>query len=114
MPTTVQRIFNFSAGPAVLPQPVLEEAQRDLISLPGVGMSILEISHRSKAFESIRIMDLRGREMCGIHKLIPPGRAAIWGMILNSRLNRDFARRLNGIGTASLGKAEAVQSWAVG
>jgi phosphoserine aminotransferase len=53
MPTTVQRIFNFSAGPAVLPQPVLEEAQRDLVSLPGVGMSILEISHRSKAFESI-------------------------------------------------------------
>ena len=53
MPTTVQRIFNFSAGPAVLPQPVLEEAQRDLVSLPGVGMSILEISHRSKAFDTI-------------------------------------------------------------
>src|SRR3954449_10771631 len=48
-----ERIFNFSAGPAVMPQPVLEEAQRDLVSLPGVGMSILEISHRSKAFESI-------------------------------------------------------------
>jgi phosphoserine aminotransferase len=53
MPTTVQRIFNFSAGPAVLPRPVLEEAQRDLVSLPGVGMSILEISHRSKAFDAI-------------------------------------------------------------
>jgi phosphoserine aminotransferase len=51
--TTVQRIFNFSAGPAVLPRPVLEEAQRDLVSLPGVGMSILEISHRSKAFDAI-------------------------------------------------------------
>jgi phosphoserine aminotransferase len=53
MPTTVDRIFNFSAGPAVLPLPVLEEAQRDLVSLPGVGMSVLEISHRSKTFESI-------------------------------------------------------------
>jgi phosphoserine aminotransferase len=53
MPTAVQRIFNFSAGPAVLPLPVLEEAQRDLVSLPGVGMSVLEISHRSKAFEAI-------------------------------------------------------------
>src|SRR6187399_1026457 len=53
MPTTVQRIFNFSAGPAVLPQPVLEEMQRDLVALPGVGMSILEISHRSKVFEAI-------------------------------------------------------------
>jgi phosphoserine aminotransferase len=53
MPTAVQRIFNFSAGPAVLPLAVLEEAQRDLIALPGVGMSVLEISHRSRAFEDI-------------------------------------------------------------
>src|SRR3984893_2453641 len=51
--TTVHRVHNFSAGPAVLPLPVLEEIQRDLIALPGVGMSILEISHRSKVFESI-------------------------------------------------------------
>jgi len=52
MPTTA-RIHNFSAGPAVLPLPVLEEAQRDLISLPGIGMSVMEISHRSKTFEDI-------------------------------------------------------------
>ncbi len=51
--TTTTRIFNFSAGPAVLPVEVLEEAQRDLLSLPGVGMSILEISHRSKPFDDI-------------------------------------------------------------
>jgi len=51
--TTVHRIFNFAAGPAVLPVPVLEEIQRDLLSLPDVGMSILEISHRSATFESI-------------------------------------------------------------
>jgi phosphoserine aminotransferase len=51
--TTVQRVFNFSAGPAVMPLAVLEEIQRDLIALPGVGMSVLEISHRSKAFEDI-------------------------------------------------------------
>jgi len=50
---TVHRVFNFAAGPAVLPVPVLEEIQRDLLSLPGVGMSILEISHRSKPFEAI-------------------------------------------------------------
>ena len=53
MATTVNRVFNFSAGPAVLPRPVLEEAQRDLVTLPGLGMSILEISHRSKTFEGI-------------------------------------------------------------
>ncbi len=50
---TMTRIFNFSAGPAVLPLEVLEEAQRDLLALPGVGMSILEISHRSKTFDEI-------------------------------------------------------------
>jgi phosphoserine aminotransferase len=53
MPTTTARLFNFSAGPAVLPLPVLEEAQRDLVSLPGVGMSVMEISHRSKTFEGV-------------------------------------------------------------
>jgi phosphoserine aminotransferase len=51
--TTATRIFNFAAGPAVLPRPVLEEAQRDLLALPGVGMSVMEISHRSKTFEDI-------------------------------------------------------------
>ncbi len=49
----MSRIFNFSAGPAVLPVEVLEEAQRDLVALPGVGMSVMEISHRSKAFDDI-------------------------------------------------------------
>ena len=51
--TTTTRIYNFSAGPAVLPLEVLEEAQRNLLELPGVGMSILEISHRSKTFDDI-------------------------------------------------------------
>jgi phosphoserine aminotransferase len=51
--TTSKRVLNFAAGPAILPMPVLEEAQRNLLELPGVGMSILEISHRSKPFEAI-------------------------------------------------------------
>ncbi len=50
---SVHRVYNFSAGPAVLPLPVLEEAQRDLVALPGVGMSVMEISHRSKTFDEI-------------------------------------------------------------
>ncbi len=50
---TTERVWNFNPGPAVLPVPVLEEAQRDLVALPGVGMSVLEISHRSKTFEGI-------------------------------------------------------------
>lgn len=48
-----KRVYNFSPGPAVLPLPALEEAQRDLLALPGTGTSILEISHRSKAFDKI-------------------------------------------------------------
>jgi phosphoserine aminotransferase len=52
MPTAT-RVFNFSAGPAVLPLSVLEEAQRDLMALPGVGMSVMEISHRSSTFEDL-------------------------------------------------------------
>jgi phosphoserine aminotransferase len=65
--TTVHRVYNFSAGPAVLPVSVLEEIQRDLVSLPGVGMSILEISHRSAAFESILAQAGAGiRSLAGI------------------------------------------------
>jgi phosphoserine aminotransferase len=48
-----ERIYNFSAGPAILPEDVLKEAQENLFSLPGVGMSVLEISHRSKTFDKI-------------------------------------------------------------
>jgi phosphoserine aminotransferase len=58
------RIFNFSAGPAVMPLPVLEEAQRDLVALPGVGMSVMEISHRSKTFE-----ELLGRAIADVRQL---------------------------------------------
>ena len=48
-----ERIYNFSAGPAVLPVPVLEQAREEMLSLPGVGMSVMEISHRSKTFQAI-------------------------------------------------------------
>src|SRR5258706_12469845 len=64
-----ERIFNFSAGPAVIPVPVLEEAQRDMLALPGVGMSVMEISHRSKTFdEIIQGADAGLRELLGIPK----------------------------------------------
>jgi phosphoserine aminotransferase len=56
MATTISsstRIHNFSSGPAVLPLEVLEQVQQDLVALPGVGMSVLEISHRSTAFDAI-------------------------------------------------------------
>ena len=46
-------IYNFSAGPAVLPKPVLEQAQREMPDYQGSGMSVLEMSHRSKEFDNI-------------------------------------------------------------
>jgi len=68
--TTVHRVFNFAAGPAVMPVPVLEQMQRDLLALPGVGISIFEISHRSKQFEAILAQaDADIRALAGV----PPG-----------------------------------------
>lgn len=64
---TMPRLLNFSAGPAVLPVPVLEQAQRELLSLPGVGMSILEVSHRSKPFEDVLARaEADVRELAGV------------------------------------------------
>lgn len=48
-----KRIYNFSAGPAILPTEVLEKAQSELLSLNGIGMSVMEISHRSQHFQPI-------------------------------------------------------------
>jgi len=47
------RVFNFSAGPCTLPVEVLEEAKEDLLNYKGAGMSVMEMSHRSKPFEKI-------------------------------------------------------------
>lgn len=47
------RVYNFSAGPAVLPEEVLKEAAAEMLDYKGTGMSVMEMSHRSKAFEQI-------------------------------------------------------------
>ncbi len=49
----MERVYNFSAGPSMLPLPVLEEAQKDLVNYKGTGMSVMEMSHRSKDFQNI-------------------------------------------------------------
>lgn len=62
-----ERKFNFSAGPAVLPVPVLKKAQEELLCLPGCGASILEISHRSKEFGEILAQTKANvRELLGV------------------------------------------------
>ena len=49
----MSRVYNFSAGPAVLPEEVLQEAAAEMLDYKGTGMSVMEMSHRSKAFEDI-------------------------------------------------------------
>ena len=56
------RVFNFSAGPAMMPEPVLEEIAEEVLNYRGTGMSVMEMSHRSKAFIGIyeeAVADLR-------------------------------------------------------
>ena len=49
----MSRVYNFSAGPATLPEEVLQEAAQEMLDYKGTGMSVMEMSHRSKAFQSI-------------------------------------------------------------
>ncbi|MBU0997435.1 MAG: 3-phosphoserine/phosphohydroxythreonine transaminase [Firmicutes bacterium] len=58
----MKRVYNFSAGPAVLPEPVLKQAAEEMLDYKNTGMSVMEMSHRSKAFEKIldeAILDLK-------------------------------------------------------
>lgn len=65
--TATRRVFNFSSGPAVLPEPVLLQAQRDLFMYPGAGMSVMEMSHRCAAFDGILAeAEANVRELGGI------------------------------------------------
>ena len=49
----MSRVYNFSAGPAVLPEEVLKEAAEEMLDYKGSGMSVMEMSHRSKVYETI-------------------------------------------------------------
>ena len=49
----MSRVYNFSAGPAVLPEPVLHRAAEEMLDYRGTGMSVMEMSHRSKAYQAI-------------------------------------------------------------
>ncbi|TLN21981.1 3-phosphoserine/phosphohydroxythreonine transaminase [bacterium] len=65
--TSVKRVHNFNAGPSALPESVLEKAQADLLSFNGCGMSVMEMSHRSKEFEGIiKTAEADLRELLGI------------------------------------------------
>ena len=63
----MNRIYNFSAGPCTLPLPALEEAQREFVDYHGKGMSLIEMSHRSKEYDAVHMGALELlRELLGL------------------------------------------------
>jgi phosphoserine aminotransferase len=109
MAEMTERVFNFSPGPAVLPVSVLQEAQRDLVALPGVGMSILEISHRSKAFDAILAEATQSlRDLLGVpdgyHVLFMQGGASLQFSMLAMNLLRGNKNPADYILTGTWGK----------
>ena len=64
----MSRVYNFSAGPAVLPEEVLQEAAAEMMDYQGTGMSVMEMSHRSKAYDQIiKTAEADLRELMNIH-----------------------------------------------
>lgn len=110
-----ERVYNFSAGPATLPLPVLEEAQRDLVSLPGVGASPLEISHRSAWFEDvIGEAESNLRELLAIppnhHVLFCQGGATMQFTMVAMNLLRGSRQTAEYVVTGSWGEKAAVEA----
>ena len=63
----MSRIYNFSAGPAVLPLEVLQDAQKNLVDYKGCGMSVMEMSHRGKDYDAIHQEAIATfKELCGL------------------------------------------------
>lgn len=106
---TDQRAFNFSAGPAVLPVPVLEEVRDELLCLPGARCSLLEMSHRDKAFIDI-LHDAENsiRSLVNISDdyavLFLQGGAALQFSMIPANLLRDSGKRAAYIQTGTWGK----------
>jgi len=104
-----KRVFNFSPGPAMLPLPALEEAQRDLLALPDLGMSILEISHRSPKFlEIIEAAEANLRQLLQIpedyHVLFLQGGARLQFAMVAMNLLRGAGRSADYILTGTWAK----------
>jgi phosphoserine aminotransferase len=110
--TSISRVFNFSAGPATLPLSVLQQIQDEMLSLPGVGASVLEISHRGKEFGSIlndalsRVAELI--KMPDTHEvLFLQGGSALQNAMIPMNLLTDKSQTADVIVTGAWGKKTA-------
>ena len=112
--TTPDRVFNFSAGPATLPLPVLQQIQDEMLSLPGAGASVLEISHRSKDFDAI-IEDATVRlgrllNLPDTHEILYlQGGAALQNAMIASNFMTDKSQTADYIVNGSWGKKSAAE-----
>ena len=110
--STASRVFNFSAGPATLPLSVLEQIQAEMLSLPGVGSSVLEISHRSKDFDAIIEGAVSGitnvLNVPDSHEvLFIQGGGALQNVMIAANLITDPSQTADYIQTGSWGKKSA-------
>ncbi|MFK8113744.1 MAG: 3-phosphoserine/phosphohydroxythreonine transaminase [Rubripirellula sp.] len=106
---TAQRVFNFSAGPAALPLPVLQQIQEEMLSYPGAGASIMEVSHRSKTFvDVIEGAEATIRSLLGVSDdyavLFLQGGAALQFSMIPANLLRDTDKTAQYLLTGSWGK----------
>ncbi len=104
-----KRVFNFSAGPAVLPEPVLREVRDEMMCLPGAGASLLEISHRDKRFvEILHEAQATIRELLGIgddfEVLFVQGGAALQFSMIPANLLRGSGKTAEYLITGAWGK----------
>lgn len=89
--------YNFYAGPAILPQEVMKKAQAELLDYQGIGLSIMEISHRSKEFDAvIKSAEQKIREIFGVPEnywvlFLQGGASLQFGMIPMNFLNKESA-----------------------
>jgi phosphoserine aminotransferase len=109
---SISRVVNFSAGPAVLPLSVLEQIQAEMLSLPGVGSSVLEISHRSREFDVIlEEAEHRIRSLANIpdsyEVLFLQGGAALQNALIPANLITDSEQTADYILTGTWGQKSA-------
>lgn len=117
--TSLSRVINFSAGPATLPLSVLQQIQDEMLSLPGVGASVLEISHRSKDFEAI-LKDAHTRiaqliDMPDTHQvLFLQGGSALQNAMMPMNFLTDKSQTADMIVTGAWGKKTAAEVFRFG
>ena len=106
----IKRVHNFNAGPAALPMPVLQRIREELLDWRGSGMSVMEMSHRSREFESIAAAAEAGLRK---HLTIPDDYAVLFLQAGGSTVFGDLPQFYTGAGAPKTLSSSASTSSAV-